>query len=61
MNEVSKIKDNDLIIDAVAILLGDYEDERKKAAVLILKNCLEADFFKFLMEDDQSRRLECSQ
>lgn len=53
MDEIFKIKNIDLIIDAVAILLGDYEKYRKKAAILILRICLTDEFFKHLMEDEQ--------
>ena len=38
-------------IDAVAVLLGDYSNIRKQAAILILKATLPNDFFKFLFED----------
>lgn len=37
MDEIKKIKNIDLIIDAVAVLLGDYDKNRKKAANLLLK------------------------
>lgn len=53
MDEIFKIKNIDLIIDAVAILLGDYEKYRKKAAILILRICLTDKFFQHLMEDEQ--------
>ena len=46
-------KNNDLIIEAVAVLIGDYERHRKKVAYLILKACLTDEFFKHLMEDEQ--------
>lgn len=41
-----------LIIESVAILLGDYEIERKYAATLILKILLRDDFRKTLLEDE---------
>lgn len=53
MDEILKLKNSDLIIDAVAVLLGDYEINRKKAAILLLKICLSDKFFKHLMEDEQ--------
>jgi hypothetical protein len=53
MDEIFKIKNNDLVIEAVAVLIGDYEKRRKKAAYLILKSCLTDEFFKHLMEDEQ--------
>lgn len=48
-----KPEHKDLIIDAVAILLGDYSKERKKAAKLILKICLTKEQFIELMNDDE--------
>ena len=42
----------DIVVESVAILLGDYSIIRKKAAVLILKASLPPDFFKFLFEDE---------
>jgi hypothetical protein len=53
MEKAFKINDKDLIIEALAVLIGDYEKARKKAAYLILKICLTDEFFKFLMEDDE--------
>ncbi len=52
MDEV-KIKNIDLVVEAVAVLIGDYEKNRKKAAMMILKICLTDEFFKHLMEDEQ--------
>ena len=43
----------DLIIDAVAILIGEYSRERKKAAKLLLKMCLSKEQFTELMNDDE--------
>lgn len=40
-----------LVIDAVAVLLGEYSIERKIAANLILKIMLKDGFRKFLFED----------
>jgi hypothetical protein len=50
---MEELINNDLIINAVAVLIGDYEKHRKKAAYLILKACLTDEFFKHLMEDEQ--------
>lgn len=43
---------NDVVIDSVAVLLGDYAIERKQAAILLLKAYLPHAFFKFLLEDE---------
>lgn len=43
----------DVIVEAVAVLLGDYSIIRKQAAILILKIALSSEFFKFLFEDKQ--------
>lgn len=40
-----------LIIDSLAILLGNYEIHRKQAALLILKILVRADFLKELLSD----------
>jgi hypothetical protein len=40
-----------MVIDAIAVLLGDYGIYRKKAAILLLKMLLRDDFFKFLFEN----------
>ena len=53
MDKIFKIKNTDLVINAVAILIGDYEHDRKKAAVLILKACLTEEFYKQLMSDEE--------
>ena len=60
-DEVMKIKNIDLIIDAVAVLLGDYERHRKKAALLLLRVCLSDEFYKHLMEDEELKNVvkEC--
>ena len=44
---------NDLIIDCVAVLIGDYSICRKKAALLLLKHFLPHNFLKFLLEDSE--------
>lgn len=41
----------DIIIECVAILLGDYSIIRKQAAILLLKHHLPHKFFHFLLED----------
>ncbi len=53
MDEMFKIENSEMVINAVAILLGDYEKDRKKAAVLILKACLTDEFYKQLMADEE--------
>lgn len=57
MDEIFKIQDSELVINSVAILLGDYEKDRKKAAVLILKACLVDKLFKQLMEDEELKEV----
>ena len=42
----------DIIIDALAVLNGDYNSYRKQAAILLLKALLRKDFYKFLMQDN---------
>ena len=41
----------DLVIDAVAVLIGNYTIYRKQAALLILKAILPSDFVKVLLSD----------
>ena len=43
---------DNLIIDGVAVLIGDYSIVRKKAALLLLKHYLPYDFLEFLLEDE---------
>lgn len=43
---------SELIVDSVAILIGDYAIYRKQAALLILKAMLPSDFVKILLSDD---------
>ena len=43
----------DLIIDSIAVMLGDYHIERKRAANLILKVFLKRGFRKQLFEDKE--------
>ncbi|WP_409229087.1 HNH endonuclease [Gudongella sp. SC589] len=40
------------IIDSIAVLLGDYNIYRKKAAVLLLKSLLREEFLKYLLSDN---------
>lgn len=53
MDEMIKMDCPDLIVDAVAILLGDYGRHRKQAAHMILKACLTEKGYKRLMEDEE--------
>ena len=48
----SKKEQRELVIDAIAILLGDYEITRKYAAVIILKIFLPPKARKAILEDD---------
>jgi 5-methylcytosine-specific restriction endonuclease McrA len=41
-----------LIVDSLALLIGDYEIHRKKAALLILKTFIRDSFLKQLLSDD---------
>lgn len=43
---------NELIIDSVAVLIGDYHINRKYAAILILKSLLPSEIVKDILEDD---------
>lgn len=43
----------DLIIDAIAVLTGEYRNERKMAANLILKALIKDEFKNFLFEDKE--------
>ena len=42
---------SELVIEAVAVLIGDYNIYRKQAAILILKAVLPSDFVKILLDD----------
>ena len=44
---------NDLIIDCVAVLIGDYSINRNKAALLLLKHYLPHDFLEILLDDKE--------
>lgn len=48
----AKEEQRELVIDAIAVLLGDYEITRKYAAVLILKALLPSKVRKAILEDD---------
>ena len=48
----SKEEQRELVIDAVAVLLGDYKITRKYAAILILKALLPRKVMKAILEDD---------
>jgi len=43
---------NNVVIDSVAVLIGDYSIDQKQAAILLLKHYLPHDFMKFLLEDE---------
>ena len=45
---------SELIIDAYAVLLGDYGYVVKKAALLLLKILVRDDFLKFIMQDTET-------
>lgn len=51
-NAFTKEELNDMIIDAVAVLIGDYRAERKKAAILLLKALIPHDLLQSILEDD---------
>lgn len=42
----------DLIIDCVAVLIGDYDINRKYASTIILKMLLPKEMYKSIVEDD---------
>ena len=50
--EFTKQEQRDLVIDAIAVLLGDYEINRKYAATIILKVFLPEDIRKAILSDD---------
>jgi len=41
-----------VILESVAVLVGDFNIYRKQAALLLLKALLTKDFYTFLLEDD---------
>lgn len=48
----SKEDQRELVIDSIAVLLGDYNITRKYAAILILKALLPRKLMKAILEDD---------
>lgn len=42
---------SEIVIDSVAVLIGDYSTIRKQAALLLLKHYLPHDFLKLLLDD----------
>ena len=51
-NAFSEEELRDMILDAVAVLIGDYSAERKKAAILLLKALIPHDLLQAILEDD---------
>lgn len=49
---LSKEEQRELVIDAIAVLLGDYHINRKYAAILILKILLPRKLMKAILEDE---------
>jgi len=47
----TKEEQYELVIDSIAVLLGDYAINRKQAAILILKALLPHDLLKAILED----------
>lgn len=43
----------EIIVDSIAVMIGDYSIYRKRAAILLLKALLKDDFRKFLFEDEK--------
>lgn len=52
------MNEQEMIIDAVAVLIGDYSRERKKAAKLLLKMLLTDEDYKNLMNDEQLKPID---
>lgn len=48
----------EVIIDSVAILLGDYEAARKQAAELLLKALLKGEFLEDLLKDIEKEKIK---
>jgi hypothetical protein len=46
------LTESEIVIESVAILIGDYATYRKQAALLILKAILPSEFVRKLLEDD---------
>ena len=49
--EISKEEQRELVIDAIAVLIGDYNITRKYAAILILKALIPRKLMKAILED----------
>lgn len=47
-----------VIVDSIAILVGDYEPARKQAAMLLLKALLKDNFLKDLLKDIENEKTE---
>jgi hypothetical protein len=47
-----------VIVDSIAILVGDYESDRKQAAMLLLKALLKDEFLKDLLKDVENKKAE---
>lgn len=45
------MKPFEIVLDSIAVLIGDYSTVRKQAALLLLKHYLPHDFLKFLLDD----------
>lgn len=52
------MNEQEMIINAVAVLIGDYSRERKKAAKLLLKMLLTDEDYKNLMNDEQLKPID---
>lgn len=50
---ISKAEQRELVIDAIAILIGDYSITRKYAAILILKALLPRKLMRAILEDKE--------
>ena len=51
--KIGKEEQRELVIDAVAVLIGDYSITRKYAAILILKALLPKELMKSILEDEK--------
>lgn len=52
------MNEQEIIIDAVAVLIGDYSKERKHAAKLLLKMLLPGEVYRDLMNDEQLKPVD---
>lgn len=50
---VSLLNNKEMIVNAVAVLIGDYSIYRKKAATLILKALLPSEIYKAILSDGE--------